>query len=117
MVPFSQSAIDRTKQSQQVLFSQSAIDRTKQSQQAGLLFSQSAFPLLLIEPNEASRQAYCFHSLFVSSPACVFACGLLSIQFNSVQNGIYALGKAHIRSTPSLRSLPNVAFEAVPMFV
>ena len=34
------------------------------------------------------------------------------VQFNSVQDGIYVLGKAHIMcSTPSLRSFPNVAFE------
>ena len=29
----------------------------------------------------------------------------------SIQDGIYALGKAHMRSTPFLRSFPNVAFE------
>ena len=29
----------------------------------------------------------------------------------------YALGKAHIRPTPSLGIFPNVAFETVPMFV
>ena len=40
-----------------------------------------------------------------------------AVQFSSVQDGIYALGKAHMRSTPSLRSFPNVAFETVPMFV
>ena len=34
-----------------------------------------------------------------------------SSQFSSVQYGIYALGKAHMRFTPSLRSIPNVAFE------
>ena len=39
------------------------------------------------------------------------------VQFSSVQDCIYALGKAHMRSTPSLRSFPNVAFETVPMFV
>ena len=38
-------------------------------------------------------------------------------QFSSVQDGIYALGKAHMHSTQSLRSFPNVAFETVPMFV
>ena len=32
-----------------------------------------------------------------------------SVQVSSVQDGIYALGKAHIRSTPSLRSFHNVA--------
>ena len=41
----------------------------------------------------------------------------MTVQFCSVQDGIYALGKAHMRSTPSLRSFPNVAFETVPMFV
>ena len=29
----------------------------------------------------------------------------------------YALGKAHMRPTPSLGIFPNVAFETVPMFV
>ena len=40
-----------------------------------------------------------------------------SVQFSSVQDGIYALGNAHIRSTPSLRSFPNGTFETVPMFI
>ena len=40
-----------------------------------------------------------------------------SVRFGSVQGGIYALGKAHVRSTPSLRSSPNIAFETIPMFV
>ena len=39
------------------------------------------------------------------------------VVFSSVQDGIYALGKAHMRSTPSLRSFPNVAFETVLMFI
>jgi len=34
-----------------------------------------------------------------------------SVQLSLVQDGIYALGKAHMRSTPSLRSFSNVAFE------
>ena len=40
-----------------------------------------------------------------------------SVQFSSAQDGIYALGKAHMRFTPSLRSFPNVALERVPMLV
>ena len=41
-----------------------------------------------------------------------------SVQFRSVQGGIYAaLGKAHVRSTLSLRTFPNVAFETVPVLV
>ena len=40
-----------------------------------------------------------------------------SVQFSSVQDGIYALLKAHVRSTPSLRSFPNVSLETVPMLV
>ena len=42
-----------------------------------------------------------------------------SAQFSSVQDRIYALGKAHMRSpTPSLRRFfPNAAFETVSMFV
>ena len=37
--------------------------------------------------------------------------------FCSVQDGIYALGKAHMRSTPSLRTFPNAAYETVPVIV
>ena len=36
-----------------------------------------------------------------------------TVQFSSS----YALGKAHMRSTPSLILFPNVAFETVPLFV
>ena len=36
------------------------------------------------------------------------------IQFSSVEADICAFGKAHLRSTPSLRGFPNVAFEMVP---
>ena len=35
----------------------------------------------------------------------------------SAQDGIVALGKAHMRSAPSLSSLPKVALETVPIFV
>ena len=37
--------------------------------------------------------------------------------FSSVEDDMYALGKAHMRSTPSLRRFPNVAFQTVPMFL
>ena len=33
------------------------------------------------------------------------------VQFSLVQDGIYALGKDHMRSNPSLRSFPKVAFD------
>ena len=46
---------------------------------------------------------------------CVASDG--SVEFSSVQDDINALGKTHMRFTPSLRSFPNVAFETVPMFV
>ena len=39
------------------------------------------------------------------------------IQFSSVQDGIYVLGKVHMHSTLSLKRFPNVAFETVPMFI
>ena len=35
----------------------------------------------------------------------------------SVQDGICALRKVHVCSTPSLRRFPNVAFEMVQMFI
>ena len=40
-----------------------------------------------------------------------------AVQFSSAQDGVYALGKVHMRSTLSHRSFPKVAFETVPMFV
>ena len=42
-----------------------------------------------------------------------------SVQFTSVQFKMVSMqsGKAHMRSTPSLRSFPNVALETVPMLV
>ena len=42
---------------------------------------------------------------------------IVSGKFTSVQYGIYALENAHTRSITSLRDLPNVAFETVPIFV
>ena len=35
----------------------------------------------------------------------------------SFSDDIYSLGKAYMRSTPSLRRFPNVAFEMVPVLV
>ena len=37
-----------------------------------------------------------------------------SVQFSSVEDGLYALGKAHMRSTPPLSNFPSVALETVP---
>ena len=48
-----------------------------------------------------------------NSVCCAVLCVL---KYSTVRGGIYALGKAHMRSTPSLRSFPNVAFVTVPMF-
>ena len=39
------------------------------------------------------------------------------VQFSSVQDGIYVLGKKHMHSSLSLRSFPNIAFETVPAFI
>ena len=41
----------------------------------------------------------------------------MTVQFSSARDGIYALGKALMRFTQSLRSFHSVAFETVPMFV
>ena len=42
---------------------------------------------------------------------------LLCASVSSVQDGVYALGKAHKRCTLSPRSFPKVAFETVTVFV
>ena len=39
------------------------------------------------------------------------------VQFNSVQDSIFAPGKAHMRSTLSLRNFPSIGFETVTVFV
>ena len=41
----------------------------------------------------------------------------VNMHFSSVQGGIYALGKARIRSTLSLRRFPDVPFGTVPVLV
>ena len=46
-----------------------------------------------------------------------WACNFCTAQFSSVQDGMFALGKAHMHSTLSLRSFPNVAFDTVPMLI
>ena len=51
--------------------------------------------------------------IFIRTERSMLVLGVIS----SVQDGICALRKAHMRSTPSFRSFPNVAFETVPMFV
>ena len=40
----------------------------------------------------------------------IFVRRTMIFHLNSVQNGVYTLGKVHIRCTPSLRSFPNVTF-------
>ena len=59
----------------------------------------------------AAYLAACTHLSCLSESSCS------SVQFSSVQDGTYALGKTHMHSTLSLRSFPNVPIEAVPMFV
>ena len=41
----------------------------------------------------------------------------LSKQFSAVQNGVYALGKTHLRPARSLGGFPSVACETVLMLV
>ena len=56
----------------------------------------------------AQRRCLCLHSTII------FRVNILCVLFRSAQDDIYSLGKAHMRSTQSLRSFSNVAFEAVP---
>ena len=58
----------------------------------------------------AQRRCLCLHSTII------FRVNILCVLFRSAQDDIYSLGKAHMRSTPSFRSSPNIAFETVPMF-
>ena len=49
-----------------------------------------------------------------ASPSQDWSYDVSSVQFSSVQDGISARGKAHMRFIPSLGSFPGVAFETVP---
>ena len=57
---------------------------------------------------ETSRTPWSFQSAQIS---------ILAATHISVQNGIYALGKAHMRTTLSLSSYSNIDLETVAMFV
>ena len=41
----------------------------------------------------------------------------VQVSVSSVQDGIHALENSHMRSTPSVRRFPNVAFKTAPVFV
>ena len=71
-----------------------------------------------VSPHDESYSPNYFIPAQSTKPhVCLIHCfNVSSVQFSSVQDGNYPLGKAHIRSTPSLRSFPNVAIETVPMF-
>ena len=59
-----------------------------------------------------------FETLHKLSFTCKFCCCCWwLVQLSSVQNGICALRKAHMCSTPPLKSLPNIAFETILVFV
>ena len=63
-------------------------------------------------PSDSSRCVLSFLSNLVQARMYSFA-----VLFSSVQGGMYARGKAHMRSTLSVRIFPNVAFETVPVLV
>ena len=86
------------------------------------------FGRLMFSPNESELQhdvwSHAFLRVEVSQQyvslkiiLCMVVCEAVwnqaqkvcSVQFSSVQDGIYVLGKAQMRSTPSLGSFPNVA--------
>ena len=66
---------------------------------------------------EISQDGEPFDSIVISAAILRQPRSSPPVQFSSVQDGFYALGKAHMRSTPSLRSFPNVALETVPVLV
>ena len=57
--------------------------------------------------------------LYIDTSRCWLPCCAKghTVQFSLAQDGIYALGKAHMRSTPSLWSFLNVAYETAPMVI
>ena len=56
-------------------------------------------------------------SQFVAANLNVSWLKLVETEFSSIQDGVYALGKAHMRTTPFPRNFPNAALETVVMFV
>ena len=53
--------------------------------------------------------------VYVYVHVCAWSACFCSVQFKMVYK--YAVGKARMRSTPSLRRFSSAAFETVPMFV
>ena len=86
---------------------------------SSLLFHLSRAPSLS-SPSPSSLQIksikrrLCGSKRWTIQTECVY----IATEFScSVQDGIYALGKVHMCSSPYLRSFPNITFETVPIFV
>ena len=77
-------------------------------QVTGTLEALSSAQCGIVSPVFFSPQPALIVTCVLSRAASVGHLLRTSVQFSSVQDGIYALGKAHMRSTPS---------ETVPMFV
>ena len=70
----------------------------------------------------SQKARMCAHMCaWLGAHACICLCGVCVCVcvcvFSSIQDGIYALTKAHMHSNPSLRSLPNIASQTVSMFI
>ena len=63
---------------------------------------------------KVSSTNYVDQTLYLTTkPKVLYGYSIFKPQFSSVQDGIYELEKPHMRSTPSLRSFPNVVLETV----
>ena len=106
------------------------IPDTRQQENSSARYCCSAFPGrrdLLAPPDSSSMRCWSYSETVMQhagQPPCSLPVSCetkptlkhrvshnSSAQLSLVQDGIYALGKGHMRSTPSLRSFSNVAFE------
>ena len=78
---------------------------------------RTLFTASFLSRNSNSAQAVMLNCAMLAVDRKSESCSTFTSKFSSVQDGIYVLGKAHMRSTLSLRSFPSVAFETVPVLV
>ena len=82
--------------------------------------------LIWVSRHSATCSAWCTsscsfcrqqHTVSIATKGSIQTGIVQNFYFSSVQDCICALRKAHMRSTPSLRSFPSTVFKMVPRFV
>ena len=90
---------------------ESKVIQALQASLAYMYFKDVHFGFFLCSRHYLSLAPHSHPPSFFSSSVCS------PFLFSSVQDGTYALGKAHMSSAPSVISFPNVAFETFVVVV